>query len=97
MVWPQLCLHETSTKLSSLQRAFRRVLAGRFLTQLCLLEILTFCLPVLSAHNLGKQFGPRSFLKEFFQKLFLKKSDDKKARKLPKTNAENYFEMKIMT
>ena len=41
--------------------------------------LLTLCLPVSSADNLGKQFGPRSgskpfvilmvFLKEFFQKI----------------------------
>ena len=50
---------------------------------------LTLCLPVSSADNLGKQFGPRSgptrsgsklfdilmvFLKEFFQKVNLEKN-----------------------
>ena len=28
--------------------------------QVCLFDHLTLCLPVLSADNLGKQFGPRS-------------------------------------
>ena len=55
---------------------------------------LTLCLQVSSADNLGKQFGPRSgsklfdtlmvFLKEFFQKLILKKNpaENKKTWKI---------------
>ena len=59
-----------------------------------MVSVLTLCLPVSSADNLCKQFGPRSgptirvqtvchsggiFLKEFFKKLILKSADNKKA------------------
>ena len=61
------------------------------MSDLFLLEALTLCLPVSSADNLGKQFGPNLFdilmvfLKEFFQKVNFEKNQQttKKHEKLP--------------
>ena len=68
---------------------------------------LTLCLPVSSADNIGKQFGPRYgpmglmvFLKEFFQKVnFERKSaDDKKNRKnYPSCNFHGLISTSLFT